>query len=105
MITPFFDFQVVYNFIRFHESPWYNGESGYEWANATEQNILHLPKDQVGSGYVMPKYGKSLYYPKMNIRPAPWIRFGLFESVYFLGENFNPFFANPFFIYFAITDR
>ncbi len=102
MITKYFDFQVAYNFIRFHQGPWYNGDVNYDYTYMNDQWKEHTD-DLTSPGFFQPKYGKSLYFHKINIRPAPWIRFGLMETVFFLGENINPYFANPVFLYFAMA--
>ena len=92
MISRFFDTQIVYSMIRPHQGPWYNGENEMTEAAWADDNTLY---DAL--------YGKSLYFHKMNFRPAPWIRIGIQESVFFLGENINPWYLNPFFIYFGMS--
>ena len=100
-ITKFFDFQVIMNFVRIHQGPWYTGDATYEWDYIYDSIKLHEDEYSSIDSKYQAKYGKTLYMHKINIRPAPWIRFGLQESVYFLGENLNPYFINPFFLYFA----
>ncbi|MCG8569811.1 MAG: hypothetical protein MJB14_06700 [Spirochaetes bacterium] len=90
MPSRFFDSQLVYAILRPHTGKWYAEEG-----ELTEMDYM---TDQ---DFYSPIYGKSLYFHKINIRPAPWLRFGIQESVLFLGENLNPWYANPFFIYFA----
>lgn len=99
-ITKYFDFQVIYNFVRIHQGPWYTGEATYDYDYLYDSIMLH--RDEYGSlDFYQAKYGKSVYFHKINIRPAPWLRIGLQEATYFLGENLNPYLLNPFFIYFA----
>ena len=79
-MSRFFDMEIVYSFIRPHSTDW--------TTNFTQERI------QTG------QFGKSLFYKKFNFRPLPWIRIGLGDSVYFLGNNFNIYYMNPLGIYF-----
>ncbi len=81
-MSRFFDFQLVYNIVRPHQSNWSNS---YPANNSIKYRGL---------------YGKSLYFKKLNFRPLPWIRIGIMESVFFTGENFNPWYANPMSFYY-----
>ncbi len=89
MLGRFVDIQLTYNMVRPHQSPWYSGK------DPIEVNEEYQDDDTLYDVY----YGKSLYTHKINFRPLPWIRIGVYEGVYFLGENLNPWYANPFFIY------
>ncbi len=89
MLGKFVDFQLSYNMIRPHQGPWYQGNDPIDW------NKKNVEDDELYAAL----YGKSLYTHKLNIRPLPWIRIGIYEGTYFLGENLNPWYANPFFIY------
>lgn len=92
MISRFFDFQISYLMIRPHMGPWYNGSSPMTPPVGADDPKLY---DAV--------YGKSLYFHKINIRPLPWIRIGIQESAFFLGENINPWYINPMFSYFMMN--
>ncbi len=80
LLSRYVDMDLIYSFIRPHQGEW-------------SPNLTTLYK----KGEL---YGKSLFVKKFNFRPLPWIRIGLSDSVYFLGENFNIWFMNPFSIYF-----
>jgi len=88
MLGRFVDIELIYAMIRPHQSAWYSGTTKIETDNTQDDSTLY-------DVY----YGKSLYTHKINIRPLPWIRIGVYEGVYFLGENINPWYANPFFMY------
>jgi len=92
MLGRFVDMEFIYGMVRPHQGPWYSGDATID-INKPD----NIDDDEMYYAY----YGKSLYTHKINIRPLPWIRFGIYEGVYFLGENFNPYYANPFFIYIA----
>ncbi|HOJ64555.1 MAG TPA: hypothetical protein PLE45_09050 [Spirochaetota bacterium] len=81
IITRFVDVDLIYNFIRPHQGEWSSNLT-----TIYEKSSL---------------YGKSLFIRKVNIRPLPWIRLGFSDSVYFLGENMNIWFLNPFSVYFV----
>ncbi|HOV14899.1 MAG TPA: hypothetical protein PK771_11485, partial [Spirochaetota bacterium] len=82
MFSRFFDVQLIYNFIRPQNSLW------------TTKDLSSMTEAYNGL------YGKSLFIKKLNFRPLPWIRIGLTDSVYFLGENFNIWYLNPFSLYY-----
>nr|HPO49227.1 hypothetical protein [Spirochaetota bacterium] len=82
MFSRFFDVQLIYNIIRPQNSLW------------TTKDISSMTEAYDGL------YGKSLFIKKLNFRPLPWIRIGLTDSVYFLGENFNIWYMNPFSLYY-----
>lgn len=79
-MSRFVDMEIVYSFIRPHTTDW---------------NANFLKNDIIDG-----QFGKSLFYKKFNIRPLPWIRIGLGDSVYFLGNNFNIYYMNPLGLYF-----
>jgi hypothetical protein len=81
-LTRFWDLELIYSFIRPHNATWFNSIPDKD--NSTYNGL----------------YGKSLFTKKINFRPLPWIRLGVTESVYFLGQNFNIWFMNPFTSYF-----
>jgi len=89
MLSRFADIELIYSIVRPHQGPWYRGDS-----IITGDSVFKNDKN-IYDVY----YGKSLYSHKLNIRPLPWIRFGIFEGVYFVGENLNPWYVNPFFTY------
>lgn len=91
MIGRFVDIELNYIMVRPHQGPWYQGDSTIDVPSHLSE------KDRIALYGVT--YGKSLYTHKINIRPLPWIRIGIYEGAYFLGENINPWYANPFFIY------
>lgn len=94
MPAEFIDFEVSYNIVRWHQGPWYNGDEVKE--------PIFVAKSSSDQSHYQALYGKSLYFHKINIRPAPWFRIGVFESVYFLGENINPYYITPFVVYFGV---
>ncbi len=83
LITRFLDIELLYNIVRPQNGLW----------------TTTLPLDSTNRIYEG-LYGKSLYSKKINIRPLPWIRLGITDCIYFMGENFNMWFANPFSLYF-----
>ena len=92
MLGRFIDFELLYLMIRPNQSPWWDGS----------QPISVNPETQPGDANLYDGlYGKTLYTHKINIRPLPWIRVGIMEEVFFVGENINPWYANPFFSYIA----
>jgi hypothetical protein len=95
MISRFFDSQLFYIMVR--------PDKGSFLSNSTVFDTNGLLFNTTDSEQYNGLYGKSLYMHKFNIRPLSWIRVGVIESVYFLGENLNPWYANPFFSYFAST--
>jgi hypothetical protein len=90
MFSRFFDFDISYIILRPNKSSWLNGKAEFD------PTIFNPGDETLYDGL----YGKSLYFHKFNIRPLPWMRFGLLESVFFLGENFNPWFMNAFSSYY-----
>ncbi|MBN2544165.1 MAG: hypothetical protein JXB50_00110 [Spirochaetes bacterium] len=89
MLGRFIDIELNYAMVRPHQGPWYSGDQVIKVDPVTQHD------DTIYDVY----YGKSLYTHKINIRPLPWIRIGICEGVFFLGENLNPYYANPFFSY------
>lgn len=86
LLGRFVDIEIVYNFVRPHNGSWdVFGATNYNDDNYTYNTM----------------YGKSFFTKKLNIRPVPWVRFGIMDGVFFLGENFNPWYLNPFSIYFV----
>ncbi len=106
LLSRFVDMDIIYSMIRPHQSAWYNGNDTVDSdlpsyvLNETDPIKRQEKLDDFKREYAV-YYGKSLYIHKLNIRPLPWIRFGVYEGVYFLGENLNPWYANPFFMYIA----
>ena len=83
LLSRYVDVEILYNIVRPQNSIW----------------TTSIPDKDPNSTY-SGLYGKSLFTKKINFRPLPWIRFGLTDAVYFLGENFNIWFINPLSMYY-----